>query len=315
MELNLPALTRPQDVDVSDTLNFEIWKLDMRDYRDKTKKRDKNNAKAFALILGQCSRAVRDRIEASSTWQGINDESDVIGLLKLIRQSIFTGATTRKKGQSLANAELAFYRFRQGDRMSNSEFLEKFKGLVEVVEHFGGAVGQSDERINEHTDTPLQPEEREQAKMKAKDAHLAMLLISMSDPKRYGQLAADLENEHTRGTDGYPTTVTAAYDMLVNYRTPNTPKFQPQDSGMAFYIEAGSQGGRGRGDRGGRSNAGRGRGGGRGRGYVPNSEYNGNNERSTGNSEANTNSDMNDQQGHSHYVDNSDDNYNGDINR
>mmetsp|Transcript_10843 Transcript_10843/g.13049 ORF Transcript_10843/g.13049 Transcript_10843/m.13049 type:complete len:102 (+) Transcript_10843:380-685(+) len=93
MELNLPALTRPQDVDVSDTLNFEIWKLDMRDYRDKTKKRDKNNAKAFALILGQCSRAVRDRIEASSTWQGINDESDVIGLLKLIRQSIFTGAT------------------------------------------------------------------------------------------------------------------------------------------------------------------------------------------------------------------------------
>eukprot|EP00521_Asterionellopsis_glacialis_P009862 CAMPEP_0195281132 /NCGR_PEP_ID=MMETSP0707-20130614/574_1 /TAXON_ID=33640 /ORGANISM="Asterionellopsis glacialis, Strain CCMP134" /LENGTH=311 /DNA_ID=CAMNT_0040339981 /DNA_START=103 /DNA_END=1035 /DNA_ORIENTATION=- len=214
VELNLPTLTKPEDVDVSDTLNFEIWKLDMRDFRDKSKKRVKNNAKAFALILGQCSRAVRDRVEASSEWNDINDESDVIGLLKLICQSIFTGATTRKKGQSLADAELAFYGFRQGDRMTNSEFL-------------------------------------------------ATLLISMSDPKRYGQLAADLENEHTRGTDGYPTNVTTAYDMLVNYKSPNTPKFQPQDSGMAFYIEAGSHGGRGRGDRGGRSNAGRGRGGGR----------------------------------------------------
>mmetsp|Transcript_4831 Transcript_4831/g.7343 ORF Transcript_4831/g.7343 Transcript_4831/m.7343 type:complete len:209 (-) Transcript_4831:157-783(-) len=69
MEMSLPELQAPKNVDSQDLMKFEVWKLDMRDFRDRQKKRNKNNAKAFALILGQCSQAIRDRIEAAATLQ------------------------------------------------------------------------------------------------------------------------------------------------------------------------------------------------------------------------------------------------------
>mmetsp|Transcript_21757 Transcript_21757/g.26245 ORF Transcript_21757/g.26245 Transcript_21757/m.26245 type:complete len:126 (-) Transcript_21757:334-711(-) len=118
-------------------MKFEIWKLDMRDFRDRQKKRNKNDAKAFALILGQCSRAVRDRIEADPIWDIVNDKSRVVDLLKLIRQALYTGRTTRKKAHSRLDADKALQNLVQTERMTNSDYLEKFKGLVEVVEHFG----------------------------------------------------------------------------------------------------------------------------------------------------------------------------------
>ena len=60
-----------------------------------------------------------------------------------------------------------------------------------------------------------------EAKTKAREEYLAILLLMKSDPKRYGTLVTDVENTYTRGQNGYPTTVSGAYDMLVNYKNPN----------------------------------------------------------------------------------------------
>jgi hypothetical protein len=56
------------------------------------------NERVFGLVLGQCSRMVRDHIEAAAGWEVINQYSDPMGLLALIRQSLFTGSTTPKRG-------------------------------------------------------------------------------------------------------------------------------------------------------------------------------------------------------------------------
>ena len=46
---------------------------------------------------------------------------------------------------------------------------------------------------------------------------------------------ADIENQHTWGQDGYPVTLSAAYDMLTNYRNPSSStRLHGQDSGLAF---------------------------------------------------------------------------------
>ena len=46
---------------------------------------------------------------------------------------------------------------------------------------------------------------------------------------------ADIENQHTWGQDGYPITLSAAYDMLTNYHNPSSStRLHGQELGMAF---------------------------------------------------------------------------------
>jgi hypothetical protein len=142
-DLNLTTLIAPANPNPLDMVSIEIWKLDVKDHRDKLRRRKGLNERVFGLVLGQCSRTVRDRIEAAAGWANINQSSDPMGLLALIRQSLFTGSTTRKGVHALIDAETALYKFKQSDRMTNSEYLEKVKGLVEVYEHFGGEPGVS----------------------------------------------------------------------------------------------------------------------------------------------------------------------------
>jgi hypothetical protein len=92
-----------------------------------------------------------------------------------------------------------------------------------------------------------------------------------SDKRRYGGLICDIKNEHTRGSNTYPDTLTGAYDYLVNYNASRLSSNDQDEGGLAFYNEDDqNDSGRGHGD-GGRGHGGRGgrghrQGGGRGRG-------------------------------------------------
>jgi hypothetical protein len=109
-----------------------------------------------------------------------------------------------------------------------------------------------------------------------KDGYLAIFFLINSDQRCYGGLIRDIENEHTRGTDTYPSTLGGAYDYLVNYKCPRMSSNDQDEGGLAFLHEddqsdsgrgrGGGGRGRGRGGRGGRGQGGRGGRGGRGRG-------------------------------------------------
>ena len=90
-------------------------------------------------------------------------------------------------------------RFRQSERMSNSDYLEKLRDLVEVYEHLGGEPGTSKARVDSLLIDPdlADDDERQEAKIKAQDENIAVLLLTKSDPKRYGSLVTDVENAYT----------------------------------------------------------------------------------------------------------------------
>ena len=101
------------------------------------------------------------------------------------------------------------------------------KRLVAVFEHCGGKPGRSKARVQALLD-PSATGQRvseeavaaaiETVKQKAQDEYMGIALILKSDPKRYGQLVRNIQNDHTRGLGGYPKTLTDAYDILVNYK-------------------------------------------------------------------------------------------------
>ena len=91
---------------------------------------------AVSIIIGQCSPNIFDIITASPLYDSIQTSLDVIQLLKLIRDSLYTGATTKKTDVARYDAQRDFYLFQQ-NQLSNSTYSVKFKELVDRLEHLG----------------------------------------------------------------------------------------------------------------------------------------------------------------------------------
>ena len=61
-------------------------------------------------------------------------------------------------------------------------------------------------------------EEIKKASQRTKEKYLAVALLTAADRSRFGKLVKDLENDFTKGQNIYPTSVTAAYNLLMNYK-------------------------------------------------------------------------------------------------
>jgi len=166
--------------------------------------------------------SVHRHLESHSEWSNVDATSDVINLLKVIQVCMVQCQTRKLKLHSLYDAESTVYSFQQSNHMSNHDYYEKFKDNLMTVERLGSQLGQHDTRVQQFIQQisadPTQPTEAERklARNKAKDGYLAVCFLMNSDKRRYGALICDIENEHTRGTNSYPTTLTATYDYLVN---------------------------------------------------------------------------------------------------
>jgi hypothetical protein len=95
IDLVLPTLTMPADPATLDFVQVELWKIQLRTHTSKVVARRRNEHRIFALTLGQCSQAVRNRIEAHQDWATIDANTDVIQLLRVI-QLCMTQRQTRK---------------------------------------------------------------------------------------------------------------------------------------------------------------------------------------------------------------------------
>ena len=130
--------TMPPD-EAATMVTVEIWKLELKQYVERMTHQTKAGRQAFAVVLGQCSQTVHDHLEVSATWANIKATADLMGLLQLIQQPLFSGA--KKSTDALQDAALTLYSFCQSDGMSNRAYLTKFKAYVEQYEHHGGQPG------------------------------------------------------------------------------------------------------------------------------------------------------------------------------
>ena len=89
-ELTLPTLVAPAPPEATATVvELKIWEMDFKEYRRRLEERERNMEKAYAPILGQCSKTIRDRIEAHKQWELVNSSSNALGLIRLIPQSLY----------------------------------------------------------------------------------------------------------------------------------------------------------------------------------------------------------------------------------
>jgi hypothetical protein len=135
-----PEIPKPTELEVSETnrLVIAIWEKKVSAYCTHTDYLNSNLKTAW----GQCSKAMKAKLTSLDDFEAKSHESDCVWILKESK-----GITYRFEGQryiylSLDNARTSYYAYTRGAKDSISSYLEHFCSLVEVLEHYGGAIGE-----------------------------------------------------------------------------------------------------------------------------------------------------------------------------
>ena len=102
-----PPAYSPADAANPTVPEQELFKLEYKSYFDKKTKREENQKKIYALVLGQCTQAMVDRLESSSEYEAVDASNDPVELLKLIRACIYQKTVTKKPVHAFIDAEMA----------------------------------------------------------------------------------------------------------------------------------------------------------------------------------------------------------------
>ena len=77
----------------------------------------------------------------------------------------------------------------------------------------------------------------------ARNRSIAVAFLKRADRRAYGKLWTELENQYTRGNgDQYPLDLTAAYNLLLNYKGPRDSRIYNDDyvTGVQFMQQGGA---------------------------------------------------------------------------
>jgi hypothetical protein len=199
-----------------------------------------NLAAVQAVIWGQCSEAMKAKIKSLDGYDTSDGKDNCKWLLSNIKAVTMQFDAKHNGYVSMLDATAGFLNCRQQPGQSADSYLEALKSHTDTIEYHGGVLALNPKLAPERKTNGTKYTEEERTKI-ARDCTLAAALIRGSDPTRYGTLVADLANQYSKGKDEYPTDITSAYSLLVNYRTPvNATRGNRHNNGGAATTSSGT---------------------------------------------------------------------------
>lgn len=223
-EMKEPQVVKPVKAPVpegyvEDEADKLLWHEELKEYVKRQRAMTGNLANVHAVIWGQCSEAMKAKVKSNKEYEAKAATNNCHWFLKEIRAITLQFDQKHNVFVSLMDAKASFYNCRQQQGQSADSYLEELKGWSDNIEYHGGSVSESFTLIPDMDDDG-EPRTLVQRTALARDRTLATALIRGADQTRYGTLIVDLSNQFAMGKDEYPTTLTAAYSLLVTYKTP-----------------------------------------------------------------------------------------------
>ena len=227
--LSLVDPTPPENPPEGNQVAFEIWKMDIKEYREKMKVFANFRAGLYSLVLGQCTDALQERLKLHQDYQTANQ--DGIALLVIIRSLIHTFEENRKLSDAIMDVKKKFYKFYQGRYMSLERYHELFLAQVEVLDKVGITI--EDEALVREVALQNGREVADDAdRTEARNQELAIRFVRGTNNNHKGYLR-HLRNSYLDGSDNYPRTVHEAYNIL-RRREEETLALSVEGDGMSF---------------------------------------------------------------------------------
>ena len=226
-----PKIDMPTEPDASASKTEEMFYVEeVKEFVKRSRQIKSNLATVHAIVWGQCSEAMKAKVKSMTGYKEKAEANDCYWLLKQIKAVTLQFDEKRNVFISLLDARTSFLNCQQKQGQSADEYLETLQGWADAIEYHGGTVAEN------HTLIPAKDDQGktltvDERKAIARDRTLAITLIRGADPTRYGTLIAELSNQYAMGKDEYPTDISSAYSLLVNYKTPTNARgrnFPPQ---------------------------------------------------------------------------------------
>jgi hypothetical protein len=170
--------------------------------------------------MGQRTNTMCQRLEAMSEFAKISTTRDGIALLKCIKDLTYNYQSQKYLPHALHESKRRFYVHSQGRHTSTQLYLGQFQNIADVIEHSGGGIGVEpviESIVAEERNITLDAMTTVNKK-DAKQHYLAVAFLLGSNRKRHGKFIESLENDYSQGVINYPKTVTAAYNLLTNWK-------------------------------------------------------------------------------------------------
>ena len=202
--------TEPDNPAECNQVAFELWKMDLKEYREKLKVFANFRAGLFSLVLGQCTDALQERLKSHHDYQAASQ--DRIALLVIIRSLIHTFEENWKLSDAILDMKEKFYKFYQGWHMTLEQYHELFLAQVEVLDEVGITI-EDEALVEEVAAENGRVEPNDEDRREARDQELAIRFIRGTNMQHKGYLR-HLQNSYLDSTDNYPRTVHEAYNIL-----------------------------------------------------------------------------------------------------
>jgi hypothetical protein len=116
-----------------------VWKMKVQLRLQRSSLLASNLESAYALLKGQSSKPILEKVEAQQGHLAVHQARDPIGLLKLLKGVMFNCDSKKYRAMSL----IAIFKpdlVSQSRSMSDSEHLEKFRTQLDVMKSAGGDI-------------------------------------------------------------------------------------------------------------------------------------------------------------------------------
>ena len=182
----------------------------------------------YNVIWSQCSEPMRSKLKLSDSFDDIESNRNALALLKEVQRVSSNFSTQRYVCLALYDAIQSFYRVHQAKDQPASDYLSKFKVLYQSIKHYGGTIGEDPILVREEIRRAgvVMPESYDRGDIifdlyltPARQRYLAYMFLKGADETRYAGMMLQLENNYTLGSDNFPSNVTDAYNMMVNYKS------------------------------------------------------------------------------------------------
>ena len=126
--------------------------------------------------------------------------------------------------------------------MRNLDYLDKFMNLNDMAESYEGTLHDTavlkiallTSNLRDTPEANLDEDEWTTINAAAREIYLSCAFGVASDPKRYGRLVEELENDYTKGNNNYPTNMVKSYQLINEYKSWTPRTLLPEFSGVVF---------------------------------------------------------------------------------
>lgn len=134
--------TKPADNN-TDKYAEDEYKEEFKEYQLRKRTYKNNYAKMFAIVHGQCSETLKTKLEGQDEWEDIEDERDMVSLLKNIKVWMLNQQESKSPPMSALSAIIAMFRMEQGQYEGLVEYRRRFVAAVEVLDHIEVDLGKA----------------------------------------------------------------------------------------------------------------------------------------------------------------------------